>query len=161
MPSRMGEVQVLHPLTVGHTRKSTKLSAWPPVYSVPRRGALGPACEKGSIVRYTRRAALLLSSFLAFSCHRSSGGGPKGSGAIEALDVEEPAGSAGAAVSKCDRDGSKCSAIAKSDVIAPGTLVKTGRGARASFSLGASANLDGGEESAVCLASPSGIQGAQ
>src|SRR5712671_5697547 len=106
------------------------------------------------IVRYFDGGAWLLFSVLVFSCHKG-GGGAKGEGAIEVIDVESPVGLDGPAVSRCDRDGNKCSSIGKSDAIPPGTLVKTARGARAALALGPAANLDLGEESSVFLDSAS------
>ena len=113
----------------------------------------------GTIVRYFRRGALLLFSALTLSCHKDSGS--KGDGAIRALDVDAPLGlegSEGPAVSRCDHDGKKCSAIAKDDTLPAGALVKTARGARASLALGSAANLDLGEESAVVLGSSSSVE---
>jgi hypothetical protein len=93
---------------------------------------------------------------LIVSCHKGPGAS-KGDGAIQAIDIDSPVGFEGSAVSKCDRDGNHCSPIGKDDAIAPGTLVKTERGARVAFNLGPAATLELGEEGAVFLESPSAI----
>ena len=115
--------------------------------------------RRGPIVRVLNRGVLVVLSALALSCRKGAGEGRSGEGPIQVIDVEAPLGAAdGPPVSKCDRDGDKCSAVAKSDGISAGSLVKTARGARASVALGSSANLDLGEESAVYLASPGSIE---
>ena len=68
-------------------------------------------------MRVFYRGVLVVLSALALSC-RKGGGGSNGEGPIQAIDVEAPLGASdGPAVSKCDRDGDKCSAVAKSDAI--------------------------------------------
>jgi Ca-activated chloride channel family protein len=112
-------------------------------------------------VRQLHRGALLLFSALILSCHRDSATGTKEKGAIVAVDVEVPSGGDGSALSRCDREGKKCSPLAKDDTVSPGTLVKSTRGARAAFALGPSANLDVGDESTVYLASGSNLEVSQ
>ena len=108
----------------------------------------------GTALLTQNRAILFLLSAVAASCHRGGGRAPRG-GPIRAIDVDAPFGLEGPAVSKCDHDGKKCTAVAKDDSLADGTLVKSARGARASFELGPATSLDLGEDSEVVIDSTS------
>ena len=110
----------------------------------------------GTALLTQNRAILFLLSVVAASCHRG-GASSHGGGPIRAIDVDAPFGLEGPAVSKCDHDGKKCTAVAKDDSLADGTLVKSARGARASFELGPATSLDLGEDSEVVIDSTSGI----
>jgi len=97
---------------------------------------------------------VLLFFVLALSCRRGSGPG----GPIKAIDVEAPDGIEGAAVSRCDHDGKKCTAVSQGETLADGTLIKSAAGARASFELGPATALDVNEQSEVLLASSSSLE---
>jgi Ca-activated chloride channel family protein len=113
----------------------------------------------GTALLTKNRAILFLLSAVAASCHRGgSGSTGSGGGPIRAIDVDVPIGLEGQAVSRCDRDGKKCDALAKDDTLADGTMVKSARGARASIELGPSASLDVGEDSMVVLESSNSIE---
>jgi len=114
--------------------------------------------KKGSTVGNVRRGSLVVFLVLAVSCRKGTGTGSKGEGEMRVVDIDTPRGLDGPPLSKCDHDGSKCSAIAENDTVAAGTLVKTAGGARASFALGPSASLEVGEEGTVFLASSSSIE---
>ena len=92
-----------------------------------------------------RRATSLIVCILALSCRRGSGP----SDGIQVIDVDAPVGLDGAAVSRCDRDGSGCRDIAKGDKVAPGMLITTARGARAWLGSDAATSVDVAEDTAV------------
>ena len=93
-----------------------------------------------------RRATSLMVCVLLLSCRRGSGGPSDG---IQVIDVDAPLGLDGAAVSRCDRDGSSCRDIAKGDKVAPGMLITTARGARAWLGSDAATSVDVAEDTAV------------
>jgi hypothetical protein len=93
-----------------------------------------------------RRATSLIVCVLLLSCRRGSSGPPDG---IQVIDVDAPLGLEGAAISRCDRDGSGCRDIAKGDKIAPGMLVTTARGARAWLGSDTATSVDVAEDTAV------------
>jgi Ca-activated chloride channel family protein len=100
----------------------------------------------GIIVPIYRRATSLFVCVLAFSCRRDSSSGSDG---IQVLDVDAPIGLEGAAISRCDRDGASCRDLGKGDKVAPGTLVKSARGARAWLGADAATSVDIAEDTAV------------
>ncbi|MET0593374.1 MAG: VIT domain-containing protein, partial [Polyangiaceae bacterium] len=94
----------------------------------------------------SRRATSLFVCLLALSCRRGSGSVSDG---IEVLDVDAPIGLEGAAISRCDRDGSSCKDLGKGDKVAPGTMVTSARGARAWLGADAATSVDIAEETSV------------
>jgi len=94
-----------------------------------------------------RRATSLLVCVLALSCRR--GAGSFSGDGIQVLDVDAPLGLEGAAISRCDRDGSSCKDLGKGDKVAPGTLIKSARGARAWLGSDAATSVDLAEDTAV------------
>src|SRR5258708_763717 len=145
----MGAILCHQERSSNDARERTKLSQGSPVY-IGQTGRMGTA-----LLTQNRAIVLLLSAFAA-SCHRG-GSGSGGGGPIRAIDVDAPFGLEGPAVSKCNGDGNKCTPVAKNDALADGTLVKSARGARASFELGPATSLELGEDSAVVIDSTNGI----
>src|SRR4051812_7355218 len=148
MPSRMLSPGTILPHWATREKAQNFLPAQRSILEVHSR-------RRGPIVRLLHRGALVVFAALTFSCRRDSGAGAKGG--IVAVEVEIPSGADASSVSRCDRDGKKCSPLAKDEGVPSGTLVKITRGARAAFALGPSANLDLGDESAVYLGSSSSL----
>src|SRR4051812_39004341 len=102
-------------------------------------------------VRNKTSQGVLLALALASGCRR--GGGVQGSpDGIRVVEVELPAGGDKDALARCHDDGSHCDPVAQGEGVESGSMVKSGRGARAWLAVDPATSLDLGEQSAVVFA---------
>jgi Ca-activated chloride channel family protein len=104
------------------------------------------------------KRGIWLAFVLVASCHKGGRGGSGSSDGIKVLEVELPAGAEKDSMARCRDDGSGCEAVGQGEGVSAGSMIKSGRGARAWLSVDAATSLDLGEQSAVVFATNGDVE---